>query len=599
MESCLSALRTKVMPSQQTHSDIAIKWGSLTLLRVQKDKNNQRHQTTSGPLTNHESDHNPTLNGPSSAASSTGLSSNSLVSNPSIHADIADEGNPIPTSPSSSKQRARRINRSDTSSSAVSSAVGNGDHILDSYEDAEERFLEEHDSYFLHLGTDNVRRDQYPKLELQRLVYLDYATCPLYSLYQVEQHMQILLDSAGPCSGVFPTADNLPANSKTYIDSTSRRLLDIFHVTEEDYTVIFAPGLSSCYRIFGEMHPFQKGDLLLISPDAHECVRYAVQASSLHGSKTEPMPIRNTDMCIDANALRKRLKMQSWSGRGHVLLIYPAQSHSSGIRHSLNWIAEAQQNGWKVLLDVATSIPMVNVDLSLYQPEFIVGSFHHILGYPSNIGFLLIRRNSHSIYNPKGSAGFKIAEAPDKGRHYHVMTEGENWSIHKFAALSFGLEHFETIGLTAIWERVESLLAWVVDAFKSLKHKSGQKPLVQIYGSLDLKYRGSMLAFNVLDSTGDVFPAGLVQGLAKRDDIFLGIVRLGNPELYHLLQQKSHRSDLCDASINDLRAVRLSLGPVSTFEDVYRLAQFLTHFRDEDYAALQAVGYVEGYTEDP
>lgn len=40
-------------------------------------------------------------------------------------------------------------------------------------------------------------------------------------------------------------------------------------------------------------------------------------------------------------------------------------------------------------------------------------------------------------------------------------------------------------------------------------------------------------------------------------------------------------------------AVRASLGAVSNFADVYRLVQFLSRFRDEEYLATEAMGFVE------
>ncbi|MCO5600132.1 hypothetical protein L7F22_054240 [Adiantum nelumboides] len=59
-----------------------------------------------------------------------------------------------------------------------------GDSHLPCYEDAEERFLEDFVDYFEYLHVDNIRKEQYPKLDLQRLVYLDYANSALFSKYQ-------------------------------------------------------------------------------------------------------------------------------------------------------------------------------------------------------------------------------------------------------------------------------------------------------------------------------------------------------------------------------------------------------------------------------
>ena len=77
--------------------------------------------------------------------------------------------------------------RMSTTSSSVpeEEEIDIGPAVLPSYDDAEEDFLDEFDDYFNNLGVDNVRREQYPKLDEQRLVYLDYASFALYSRFQV------------------------------------------------------------------------------------------------------------------------------------------------------------------------------------------------------------------------------------------------------------------------------------------------------------------------------------------------------------------------------------------------------------------------------
>ena len=60
-----------------------------------------------------------------------------------------------------------------------------GNPALLTYEDAEEQFLDEFEDYFEHLHVDNIRKEQYPKLDMQRIVYLDYANFALFSKFQV------------------------------------------------------------------------------------------------------------------------------------------------------------------------------------------------------------------------------------------------------------------------------------------------------------------------------------------------------------------------------------------------------------------------------
>lgn len=95
----------------------------------------------------------------------------------------------------SSDVSSKRLDRfattmSDWTSSSVpeEEEVDSGPPVLPPYDDAEEDFLEEFEEYFNHLQVDHVRRDQYPKLELQKLVYLDYASFALFSNSQVLLH---------------------------------------------------------------------------------------------------------------------------------------------------------------------------------------------------------------------------------------------------------------------------------------------------------------------------------------------------------------------------------------------------------------------------
>jgi len=75
--------------------------------------------------------------------------------------------------------------RSWTSSSLAEDAIDSGKDVLPPRDEAEDEFLEEFEDYFNNLQVDNVRRKQFPKLELQKIVYLDYASFSLFSNFQV------------------------------------------------------------------------------------------------------------------------------------------------------------------------------------------------------------------------------------------------------------------------------------------------------------------------------------------------------------------------------------------------------------------------------
>ena len=80
-------------------------------------------------------------------------------------------------------------------------------------------------------------------------------------------------------------------------------------------------------------------------------------------------------MRVDEADLAKALAVSARVTAGHNLFAYPAQSNFSGVQHPLEWIAQAQAQGWDVLLDAAAFTATNRLDLSRWKPDFVVQSF--------------------------------------------------------------------------------------------------------------------------------------------------------------------------------------------------------------------------------
>lgn len=280
--------------------------------------------------------------------------------------------------------------------------------------------------------------------------------------------------------------------------------------------------------------------------------------------------------------------------------MYPAQSNLSGVKHSLSWVVEAQQSGWNVCIDATTLLPMNALDLEIHQPDFVIGSFHHMVGYPSGLGFLLVRRESFCVQpSSSGSVQLLRNQSPEEGADCHILCPADNtMNLLQFAALNLGLLQLDRIGWSAIQKRTRALVAWLLKQLRSLRHnEDDSRHLVRVYGSHAVKDRGSILSFNVVDFSGTVLPPEIVRKLANRCNIKLAIGNFNNPGLANLLGGAPHERSSTDVGILErnwgFMAVRASFGPVSNFSDVYRLVQFLSRFRDEEFVASEAMGFVE------
>jgi selenocysteine lyase/cysteine desulfurase len=175
-----------------------------------------------------------------------------------------------------------------------------------------------------------------------------------------------------------------------------------------------------------------------------------------------------------------------------------------------------------------------------------------------------------------------------------------------------GLDHADSQGLNKTNLRLRYLINWLVISLLKLCHPSqGEEegsPLVHIYGP-EVKYdRGGSVAFNIFDRTGALVNPGLVQRLADRNNISLGLGTLCNivyPDRpVHLLDSGvlepgfNLDSNMEGKSGNDeqdwpsrIPVVTAALGFVSNFEDVYRLWSFVAQFLDADFVSREGWRY--------
>lgn len=111
-------------------------------------------------------------------------------------------------------------------------------------------------------------------------------------------------------------------------------------------------------------------------------------------------------------------KCDSLQPGGNSLVAYPAQSNFNGRKYPLQWIktihkgnahksseissqvSESDKDGssqcnyvqsnWYVVLDAASYVSTSPLDLSCYEPDFVVLSFYKIFGFPTGLGKRLL-----------------------------------------------------------------------------------------------------------------------------------------------------------------------------------------------------------------
>ena len=465
-------------------------------------------------------------------------------------------------------------------------------------EAARRQFLRDFPAFRATSDLDALRARGYSRLDEQGHVYLDYTGGGLYDVAQVRAHAEMLESTVfGNPHSTNPTSDA----SGRLIDGCRRDVLRFFNADPDEYVAIFTSNATGAIKLVGEAYPFAPGDRYLLTFDNHNSVNGIREFARTKGAGFTYVPVVPPELRLDGAGLRRQLREESTAR--NKLFAYPAQSNMSGVQHSLEWIDVAHENGWDVLLDAAAFVPTNRLDLSRWKPDFVPISFYKIFGYPTGVGALIARREAlEKLDRPWFAGGTITISSVQAGRHY--LAEGEaafEEGTPNYAALpavQIGLDHINDVGLDMIHERVAALAGWLLRELAALRHAGGG-PLVRIYGPTDMTDRGGTIALNFYDPEGKLVDHRDVEALANGHMISLRTGCFCNPgagEIAHGLTEEMLKRAFSNAERMTFEqflealereggksagSVRVSLGLVSTFDDVYAFMQFARTFLDK------------------
>jgi molybdenum cofactor sulfurtransferase len=457
---------------------------------------------------------------------------------------------------------------------------------------AYQEFLESHPGYKATHRLDDLRTSEYSRLDEQGHIYLDYTGGSLYGDVQLREHMELLRQ------GVFgnPHSSNPTSHAMTQLDEQARHyVLQYFNASPDEYVVIFTQNASGALKLVGESYPFEPGGRYMLTFDNHNSVNGIREFARHKGAEIIYVPVLRPELRVDEEKLNEAL--DAGQPGQHNLFAYPAQSNFSGVQHPLEWIERAHAKGWDVLVDFAAFAPTNRLDLSHVKPDFVTLSFYKMFGYPTGIGCLIARKDALPKLRRPWFAGGTITIASVQGDGYY-LAEGEagfeDGTINYLTipAVEIGLKYIESIGIDVIHERVTCLTSWLLDALLKLRHGNGT-PLIRLYGPADMHMRGGTISVNFLDAQGNLINFRHVETRANAANISLRTGCFCNPGAGEVANNLT-RDDMsgCFREIHPMSfdefltfmdgkatgAVRVSLGLVSNFSDVYRFMQFVETF---------------------
>jgi molybdenum cofactor sulfurtransferase len=451
-------------------------------------------------------------------------------------------------------------------------------------------FLKAYPAYPTTHIIDDLRANEYARLDIGGHIYLDYTGGGLYAESQLRRHNKLLAEH------VFgnPHSSNPTSRAATMLVEHAREyVLKFFNADPDEYLAIFTSNASGALKLVGESYPFSKGRYLLTF-DNHNSVNGIREFAHLRGAEVTYIPIALPDMRVDDPQLNRELEQPS--KRGHNLFAYPAQSNFSSVQHPLDWIEKAHKHGWDVLLDAAAFVPTSKLDLSKVKPDFVPISFYKMFGYPTGLGALIARKEALAKLHRPWFAGGTITVASVQGDKYYMANGAsafEDGTIDylNIPAVEIGLKHIESIGYDVIHERVRALTGWMLDNLTSMKHSNGTQ-LVHVYGPTTMDKRGGAVTVNFYDPNNNALDHRFIEQQANEANISLRTGCFCNPGAGEVALEISRvELDVCFTkpghedrlTVDDFRscidgkstgAVRISVGMVTNFNDVQGFLAF-------------------------
>jgi selenocysteine lyase/cysteine desulfurase len=454
-------------------------------------------------------------------------------------------------------------------------------------------FAAGHPCYERTRRLDDLRAEEFARLDARGHVYLDYTGAGLYAESQVRRHAELL---AGDVFGNPHSFNPTSGLATELVEHTRERVLRFFDASPDEYCVAFTANASHALKLVAESYPFMPGGRFLLTFDNHNSVNGIREFARAHGAETIYVPVVPPDMGLDERALEAQLRR---SLDGHPgLFAYPAQSNFSGVQHSLAWTDRAREAGWDVLLDAAAFVPTNRLDLSRWHPDYVVLSFYKMFGYPTGVGALLARKASLARLRRPWFAGGTITVASVGADRYYLAAgasafEDGTLNFLSLPAIGFGLDLLERAGLDCIHERVQCLAGWLIGRLAALRHSTG-RPLARIYGPLTQGNRGGTITLNFHGADGTFIDHQVIERRAGERGISIRAGCFCNPGAGEIaLGLSSDEMTTCFArshermTYDEFRrcidgkstgAVRLSLGLASNFADAAAFLAFAETF---------------------
>ena len=296
---------------------------------------------------------------------------------------------------------------------------------------AEAAFLRRYPGFDPDGAFARLRRTEYGRLDRTGHVYLDYTGGGLHADGQIEAHAALLHNRVlgNPHS-------NNPASlaSSQLVEQARQAVCDFFRAPREEYLCVFTANASAALRLVGEAYPFAPGGRFALTVrqpqlgQRHPRVRPAARRAGLlragDRARAPRRPRGDEQRAAGRRAGRPHGGPQPAGLPGPVQLLRRAAPPRPGRRGAPGRLGRAARRR-----GLRADEP---VDIGAIAPDFAAFSFYKIIGYPTGVGCLLIRRDRAALLDRPWFAGGTVTIASVRGDgHYLRARRGRLRGRHR------------------------------------------------------------------------------------------------------------------------------------------------------------------------
>jgi len=442
---------------------------------------------------------------------------------------------------------------------------------------------------------------------LSGITYLDHAGTTLYASSLARRVADDLVSNLyGNPHSQSPSSQ---LTSKR-IKDIRLRVLQLFNASPGDYDIVFCANATAGMKLVLEAYTAQVGAFQYRYHK--DCHTSAVGIRELSGNSKCFLSDEEVEKWLE-----ERLTADEMASKTRGLFVYSAQSNLSGRRLPQSWARKVRNSGRKfyTLLDAAALVTTAPLDLAVMEPDFTVVSFYKMFGYP-DLGALIIRKTSPGMLEFLGNrsyfGGGTVAAVASQGDAFHAKRAGaphehmEDGTLpfHSIIALDIAMTvHKDLYGdFASISRHATSLVMYLQRHLAELVHYN-RKRVCTLYsesfpstnGELTvddwMRHQGPTIAFNMRRADGAWVGYSEVEKLAAVKQIHIrtgGLCNPGGVESYIGLKaweikQNYEAGHRCWDDQDIMRgkptgAIRVSLGAMSTIDDVKNMVAFIKEF---------------------